>query len=159
MGRWDRRMKQLTQAGIRPEVVEEVIARIQADGGEATPELLSLAYLLAELICEDDDDILWLDRRFAMLYDVLQESRAYQKIKQEGREEGRKEGELQALHQTLQTIVQARFPELADLATKRIAPVHDPTVLETLIVNISLAQTMEEAKQHLLTLDEGEEES
>ncbi len=90
-----------------------------------------------------------------MLYDVLQESRAYQKIKQEGR----KEGELQALHQTLQTIVQARFPELVDLTAKRTARVHDPTLLETLIVNISLAQTVEEAKQHLLTLDEDEEES
>jgi len=146
----------LTQAGIRPEVVEEAIRRIQAEGGEAAPDLLSLIYLLAELVCEDDHDILWLDRRFAMLYDVLQESKAYQKIKQEGREEGRKEGELQALRQAFLDVVQGRFPKLLDLATKPISVVVDPAVLRDLIVKISLAQSEEEARQHLLALDEDE---
>jgi predicted transposase YdaD len=143
----------LTQAGIRPEVVEEAIVRVQKDGGEAAPDLLSLIYLLAELICENDDDLLWLDRRFAMLYDVLQESRAYQKIKQEGREEG----ELQALHRTLLTVVQARFPGIVQLATKRTAEVHNIAALEDLIVKLSLAQTLEEARQYMLAMDEGEE--
>lgn len=142
----------LTQAGLRPEVVEEAIIGVQADAGEAAPDLLSLIYLLAELICENDDDLLWLDRRFAMLYDVLQESRAYQKIKQEGREEG----ELQALHRTLLTVVQARFPGIVQLATKRTAEVHDPAALEDLIVKLSLAQTLEEARQYMLALDEEE---
>jgi predicted transposase YdaD len=143
----------LTQAGIRPEVVEEAIARVQADGGETAPELLSLIYLLAELVCENDNDVLWLDRRFAMLYDVLQESRAYQKIKQEGREEG----ELQALHRTLLTVVQARFPGIVQLATKRTAEIHNTAALEDLIVKLSLAQTLEEARQYMLTLDEEQE--
>lgn len=147
----------LTQAGLRPEVVEEAIRGVQADAGEAAPDLLSLLYLLAELVCENDDDLLWLDRRFAMLYDVLQESRAYQKIKQEGREEGRKEGELQALHRTLLTVVQARFPGIIQLATKRTVEVHDPVTLETLILNLSLAQSLEEARQCMLTLDEDQE--
>ncbi len=139
----------LTQAGIRPEVVEEAIVRVQADGGEATPDLLSLIYLLAELVCENDNDILWLDRRFAMLYDVLQESRAYQRIKQEG--------ELQALHQTLLAIVQARFPGIVQFATKRTAEVHNTAALEDLIVKLSLAQTLEEARQYMLALDEEQE--
>jgi len=143
----------LTQAGIRPEIVEEAIVRVQADGGEAAPDLLSLIYLLAELVCENDDDLLWLDRRFAMLYDVLQESRAYQKIKQEGREEG----ELQALHRTLLTVIQARFPGIVQLATKRTAEVHNTAALENLIVKLSLAQTLEEARQYMLTLDKEEE--
>ncbi len=150
----------LTQAGIRPEVVEEAIGRIQAEGGEAAPDLLSLIYLLAELVCEDDHDILWLDRRFAMLYDVLQESKAYQKIKQEGLEEGllrgRKEGELQALRQTILTIIQARFPKIVRLAKKQTAVVDDPAVLQELITHIITAQTEEEARQHLLALDEDE---
>jgi len=139
----------LTQAGIRPEVVEEAIVRIQKDGGEAVPDLLSLTYLLAELVCENDNDLLWLDRRFAMLYDVLQESRAYQRIKQEG--------ELQALHRTLLTVIQARFPGIVQLATKRTAEIHDPATLETLILNLSLAQTLEEARQYMLALDEEQE--
>lgn len=150
----------LTQAGIRPEVVEEAIGRIQAEGGEAAPDLLSLIYLLAELVCEDDHDILWLDRRFAMLYDVLQESKAYQKIKQEGLEEGllrgRKEGELQALRQTILTIIQTRFPKIVRLAKKQTAVVDDPAVLQELITYLITAQTVEEARQHLLALDEDE---
>ncbi len=150
----------LTQAGIRPEVVEEAIGRIQAEGGEAAPDLLSLIYLLAELVCEDDHDILWLDRKFAMLYDVLQESKAYQKIKQEGREEGReegrKEGELQALHQTILTIIQTRFPKIVRLAKKQTAVVDNPAVLQELITYLITAQTVEEARQHLLALDEDE---
>ena len=150
----------LTQAGIRPEVVEEAIGRIQAEGGEAAPDLLSLIYLLAELVCEDDHDILWLDRRFAMLYDVLQESKAYQKIKQEGLEEGllrgRKEGELQALHQTILTIIQTRFPKIVRLAKKQTAVVDNPAVLQELITYLITAQTVEEARQHLLAMDEDE---
>jgi predicted transposase YdaD len=91
-----------------------------------------------------------------MLYDVLQESKAYQKIKQEGREEGRKEGELQALRQAFLDVVQGRFPKLLDLATKPISVVVDPAVLRDLIVKISLAQTVEEARQHLLAMGEDE---
>ena len=88
-----------------------------------------------------------------MLYDVLQESRAYQKIKQEGREEG----ELQALHRTLLTVIQARFPGIVQLATKRTAQVHNTAALENLIVKLSLAQTLEAARQYMLTLDKEEE--
>ncbi len=139
----------LTQAGIRPEVVEEAIVRVQADAGEAAPDLLSLIYLLAELVCENDNDLLWLDRRFAMLYDVLQESRAYQKIKQEG--------ELQALRQALLAIVETYFPTIARLATKRTTEVQDPVVLQNLIVKVGRAQTLEEARQYMLALDEEEE--
>ncbi len=95
-----------------------------------------------------------------MLYDVLQESKAYQKIKQEGLEEGllrgRKEGELQALRQTILTIIQARFPKIVRLAKKQTAVVDDPAVLQELITHIITAQTEEEARQHLLALDEDE---
>jgi len=88
-----------------------------------------------------------------MLYDVHQESRAYQKIKQEGR----KEGELQALHRALLTVVQARFPGIVQFATKRTAEVHNTADLEDLIVKLSLAQTLEEARQYMLALDETQE--
>jgi hypothetical protein len=84
-----------------------------------------------------------------MLYDVLQESRAYQRIKQEG--------ELQALHRTLLTVIQARFPGIVQLATKRTAEVHSTAALEDLIVKLSLAQTLEEARQYMLALDEEQE--
>jgi len=100
-----------------------------------------------------------------VLYDVLQESRAYQKIKQEGREEGReeglfqgrKEGELQALRQALLAIVETYFPTIARLATKRTTEVQDPVVLQNLIIKIGRTQTLEEARQYMLALDEEQE--
>ena len=92
-----------------------------------------------------------------MLYDVLQESRAYQKIKQEGREEGRKEGEIQALHQALLAIIETYFPTIMHLATRRTSEVQDPVILQNLIVKIGRAQTLEEARQYMLTLDEEQE--
>jgi hypothetical protein len=111
-----------------------------------------LIYLLAELVCENDDDLLWLDRRFAVLYDVLQESRAYQKIKQEGREEI-----LQEITLKLLGIVEARFPDILDLARKQTTTIDNPTVLVDLTIKMSIAQTAEEARQNLLMLDEEQE--
>jgi hypothetical protein len=88
-----------------------------------------------------------------MLYDVLQESKAYQRIKQEGREEG----ELQALRQTLLAIVETYFPTIVGLVTKQASGVQNPLVLQNLIVKIGRAQTLEEARQYMLTLDEEQE--
>jgi hypothetical protein len=91
--------------------------------------------------------------RFAMLYDVLQESKAYQSIKQEGREEG----ELQALHQALLALVETYFPTIVGLVTKQTSGVQNPMVLQKLIVKVGRAQTLEEARQCMLAMDEGEE--
>lgn len=92
-----------------------------------------------------------------MLYDILEDSPAFKQLKNEGRQEGRQEG-LQALQQALTSIVQARFPQMGRL-TKRLAGTIDNTeVLQDLIVKMSLAQTLEEAKQQLLDVVENEEE-
>ena len=80
-----------------------------------------------------------------------------QRLIRESSKRGVKEGELQALHRTLLTVVQARFPGIVQLATKRTAEVHNTAVLEDLIVKLSLAQTLEEARQCMLTLDKEEE--
>jgi hypothetical protein len=84
-----------------------------------------------------------------MLYDVLQESKAYQRIKQEGRKEI-----LQEVTQKLLGIVETRFPDILDLARKQTTPIDDPTILVDLTIKMSIAQTVEEAKQNLLMLDE-----
>ena len=94
-----------------------------------------------------------------MLYDVLQESKAYQKIKQEGREEGHKAGELDALRQAILAIVQVRFPKIVQLTKKQTDAVDNPAVLQKLVTSFVTAQTAEEARQHLLALDDEEEGS
>ncbi len=97
-----------------------------------------------------------------MLYDILEDSPAFKALKnkgrQEGLQEGRQEGQLEAFQQALTSIVQARFPQMGRL-TKRLAGTIESTeMLQDLIVKMSLAQTMEEAKQQFLDVVENEEE-
>jgi predicted transposase YdaD len=157
----------LTKEGHSREVVEEVIAQLMPVEEEPKRELLSLTYGLASLAFEDHPaDLEWLARRFEMLYDILEDSPAFKALKnkgrqeglQEGRQEGRQEGQLEALQQALTGIVQARFPQMGRL-TKRLAGTIDNTeMLQDLIVKMSMAQTIEEARQQLLDVVENEEE-
>lgn len=85
------------------------------------------------------------------MHDILRDTPIYQEILKEGREEG-----LEALRQAVTDIIAERFPKLARLAKKQVAVVEDPELLRHALVKVSLAQTPEEAKQHLLALDEME---
>ena len=95
------------------------------------------------------------------MYDLLRETPAYQHIKKEGlleglergRKEGKKEAGVEALRQTLQHVVAARFPKLARLACGQSMVIDDPKELDSLIVKISLANNIEEAKNCLIGED------
>ena len=54
--------------------------------------------------------------------------------------------------------MKARFPKLARLAKKQGIVLEESDVLGDLIVKVSAAQTPEEAKRHLLAVDEGDED-
>ncbi len=84
-----------------------------------------------------------------MFNDILRETWVSQELIQEGEEKGLKQ-ELQRQRQTILDIVQARYPELLFLAKGQAAFIEDPEILRGLIVKMSTAQTVEEAKQHLL---------
>lgn len=100
------------------------------------------------------------------MHDIIRESPYYQEIRKEGRDEGleeglekgREEGQLEALRQTVIDIVVERFPRLLRIARKQTAFTEDPAALRHAIVKLSMAQTAEEAKQHLLEMDEEDEE-
>ena len=144
----------LTQGGKRPEVVEEVITSLKSVGGEAGKELLSLTYILASLVFENEADCRWLKKRFKMLQDILRDTWAYQEIMQEGREEGREEERQQRLkdqRQMLMTLVQVHFSNIVHLAQERADDINDPEVLQSLILKVVAAQDEEEAKQILLS--------
>ncbi len=157
----------LAQGGKRPEVVEEVITSLKSVGGEAGKELLSLTYILASLVFENEADCRWLKKRFKMLQDILRDTWAYKEIMQEGREEGlqkgleegrqegREEGRQQRLkdqRQMLMTLVQVHFSNIAQLAQERADAIKDPEVLQSLILKMVAAQNEEEAKQILLSV-------
>ena len=151
----------LTQDGSRLEVVDEVITRLEANGDESTSELLALTYLLSTLVFKAKNEREWLDRRFAMLDDLIRSSWGYKKIKREGLEEGRQEGLQQGLQEGLQKaledhrltlleVVRGRFPALEPVAKKTAKAINEPAILRHMIVQLSMAESEEMAKQALL---------
>jgi type II secretory pathway component PulM len=87
-----------------------------------------------------------------MFQDILSESWVYQELVEQGVEKGR-EQELQRQRQTIIGFVQRRFPEITALAEQQTAKITDPEMLQTVILKLLDAQTIEEARQILLNLD------
>ena len=146
----------LTREGAKREVVEDVIVVLTPPGEEPKADLLAITYVLASLAFEQEEDQEWLIRRFAMLDDIIRESRAYYEMTKESRaegiEEGREEGKLVGLRDALVAVVQARFPNLkvVRLAKGQSSMINDPEVLQSLIAKISLTQTLDEVQQLLI---------
>src|SRR5690348_9197961 len=114
---------------------------------------------------------------FAMIDDIIRETPAYKVLTRESHEEGVQEGieiglergieqgiererqrALQLQRELLLNVVKAHFPKLVRLARKQGGVIDKAKVLNDLIVKVSIARTMEEARQHLLAVDEGEED-
>ncbi len=145
----------LTKKGSHREIVDEMIARLNAAGKQ---DLLPLGYAFAALVFNKPGDYEWLRSKFVM--DILEESWAYremvQKGLQQGLERGRQEGELRAQRETLLDIVQARFPELTPLAKRQASHMKDPQALRQVTVKVSIAPTAQEIEQLLLALTRDE---
>jgi predicted transposase YdaD len=92
------------------------------------------------------------------MYDRLQETPLYQEMmrlaSEKVRQEGLQEGQLRASRELLLSIVEARFPKLLGL-TKRLASTIDQTsVLQSLVLNISRASNLKEARHYLLDVSQ-----
>jgi predicted transposase YdaD len=116
-------------------------------------ELLSLIRLIAGLVMKQPAQQEMLRRLFAMHRDILEDSWVYQEILKEGLEKGESRGEQRALL----TIIQKRFPDIAQAASQQISRVTDTNLLETLIAEVSVAQTLQEAMEVLNMLNDDEE--
>jgi predicted transposase YdaD len=156
----------LTREGKRHEVVEEIITLLMSSEEESQRNLLPITYALSSLAFEHEEENLnWLYRRFAMIDDIIRETPAYKVLTKEAREEGIQEGieqerqrGLQLQRELLLNVVKVHFPKLARLARKQGSVIDEVEVLNDLIVKVSSAPTMEEARRHLLAVDEGEED-
>ena len=147
----------LTKGGKRPEVVKEMIDRL-ASAEEY--DLLAIAQVLGGLVFKTGPELEWFRKRFSMFQDILSESWVYQEIAEQGVEKGREEERQQELQRQRQTIigfVQRRFPEITALAEQQTAKITDPETLQTVILKLLDAQTVEEARQVLLNIDKSEE--
>jgi hypothetical protein len=87
-----------------------------------------------------------------LFQDILSESWVYQELVEQGVEKERQQ-ELQRQCQTIIGFVQRRFPEITALAEQQTAKITDPETLQTVILKLLDAQTIEEARQILLNLD------
>lgn len=152
----------LTKNGARREIVETMFGRLLA---AKKIELVPIGYTLASLAFsrENPGDQDWLFRRFHEMHDILRETPIYQEILKEGREEGLEQGlqrgQLEALRQAVVEVVVERFPRLVRLTKKQVALIEDPEVLRHVLVKVSIAQSAQEAREHLLAVDEAKEPS
>ena len=131
----------LTKDGGQYEVIDEVATKLAA---AKEYNLLEYARRFASLVFKEGSDHEWLNRRFAVYKDILEDSWVVQ--------EQRREGELRGLHLAVQDVIQARFPEILPYAKKQMEGIEDSEVLRHLTVKMSTAQTAEEALQYLFTV-------
>ena len=138
----------LTEGGSDPEVIEQVISRLEETGENTRKELLSLLYLLASFVIDEEATMQWLKRRFFEMHNELSETWVYQEILHEGVEKGqemeRRKG-LERQRLMLIRFVQLRYPAIVELAKKKANSISHPEIIEEIYMRVSLANTQEEA--------------
>jgi predicted transposase YdaD len=151
----------LTQDGQDHGAIDYVIKELRQPGVEKREELLSLTYGLAALVFEKESERDWLQRRFAMLEDIIEESWAFQEMKQKaekkaeekvykkGLEKGLEEG-LQAQRQSLILLIQRYYPALLQLAQDVCHAMRTLEELQDLFQKILQAESEQEIRQLLL---------
>lgn len=90
------------KGGAQREVVEEVITQLISFADADTKELVSLTGLFASLAFTRQEDQQWLERKLAMVDDILSEAPLYKKLVAQGKEEGLRKGLEQGLEQGLE---------------------------------------------------------
>ena len=140
----------LTKGGKQPEVVNEMIEKLAL---AQEYDLMAIARLLGGLVFkEGSDESDWFKGRFHMLQDILRESWVYQEIGQEYFEQGIEQGK----RDMLVSFVQKKFPEVTLLARQQVDKITDAQALQILLFKLVDAQTIEEARQILLNLDQNQ---
>ncbi len=85
-----------------------------------------------------------------MLREFLQDSWTFQQTLEEGRVEGRIEGRVEEVQRNIETMVQARFPDLCDFVKSKIAFLADREKLQRILLIVGTAQAKEEVERFLL---------
>src|SRR5712692_3956726 len=134
----------LTDGGKQPEVVKEMIDRLAV---AEDYDLLAISEVVGGLVFKKGPELEWFKRRFSMFQDILRESSVYQEIVERG---------IQGQREMLLGFVQMRFPELLALAKQRTEGITDPDLLPSVSHKFLAAQTLEEARRILLSIDKGE---
>ncbi|TMC61003.1 MAG: hypothetical protein E6J21_09250 [Chloroflexota bacterium] len=81
---------------------------------------------------------LWEDHPKVKQIRAESEAKGKAEGKVEGKAEGLAEGEVQALRSAVVTVVKVRFPDLTEIAQKKVAKINNPDVLKYILEQISL---------------------
>lgn len=138
----------LCKGGATREVLDQVVTGLAS---AKKVESMMAAKLIAAAVFEDEDDLAWIEWRFAAMEELFENSRYYQQITQKAEKQGLEKG----IHQSIETVVQARFPALIELAKDRLGHIQDQATLQQVLVAMSTAQTEKKARRYLLSLNEG----
>ena len=91
-----------------------------------------------------------------MFQDILRESWVYKEIGQEYFEQGIEQGIEQGKRDMLLSFVQKKFPEVTSLAKQQVDKITDSQTLQIIFFKLVDAQSIEEARQILLNLDQNQ---
>lgn len=165
----------LANGGTEQEALTTVVSELYAAGEYI---LLSLTKLIAGLKMRQPAQQEMLERMFAMYQDALEDSWVYQEILRRGVEQGMNQGLEKGLSQGLEkglnqglekglsqglsngeqrallAIIQKRYPEIWQTATRLVSRVTDTALLENVIAELSVTQTVQEAMKVLNELDQ-----
>lgn len=150
----------LAKDGQQHKVAEEVFDNLAiAKRGE----LLALSMLLASMVFTNEQDKQWLERRQAMLEDILSDTWLYQKLLKEGEqkglekglEKGREEGKLNGMRLMVLEVVQERFPEIVDKVKDELDNIDDPAILKRLVMKMGDVKNAHEAARAFFRIAKG----
>ncbi|MBV9232307.1 MAG: hypothetical protein JOZ18_23570, partial [Chloroflexi bacterium] len=105
----------LAEGGNQHQVAETVFEDLLHE-----KDLLGLALMLAAIVFDREADEEWLERKIAMLEDLVSDSPFYQRILRKGEEKGR-----EAIREVILDVVQMRFPELVEVAKQQVSRIQD----------------------------------
>jgi len=162
----------LTSEGARPEVVDEALDGIEqaAIDRNAKRNLLTIALTLARLALDKPEHLGWLQGRFYMYQDLIRDTEIYQLIMAEGKAEGvakgleqglkqglkqgREQGKEEGMQEMILLAIQSRFPVLLELAKACTPALADVAVSRQLMLGILNAQSQEDVRQLLESLQQ-----
>lgn len=112
------------------------------------------------LVFKDQANKKWLEGRFDVGKDILDDSWAVQAWKKEGFAQGLAEGEIkgevkgmiEGSRKALLLVFQARFPEAVPALRIKINSINEYELLQRLVIKTSVAKTSEEALEALFTV-------
>lgn len=92
-----------------------------------------------------------IEERLIMFDDLMERDPKMRKIRAESEARGKAEGKVEGLQEAVVTVVEGRFPSLADLARQKVRRINTPGALSMMLRGMAAAPT-EAAARTLLEL-------